>query len=143
MSNKRDNKKNTSKKVDKNKTISKLKLDNDVEIPAMTIFMKDSKYFDINNIDINKIRVSEARVFMKKKNLYKHYIFYEDVGKYIPLNIYFSKTLAGYYNEYRDEDGKYDGDVSKRMNFVISDDLVDRVNDVFNHIEEKLGIALQ
>ena len=33
--------------------------------------MKDSKYFNINDIDINKIRVSEAKVFMKKNNLYK------------------------------------------------------------------------
>ena len=29
--------------------------------------MKDSKYFNINDIDINKVRVSEAKVFMKKK----------------------------------------------------------------------------
>ena len=43
MSNKRDNKKNTCKEVVENKTISMLKLDNNVEIPAMTIFMKDSK----------------------------------------------------------------------------------------------------
>ena len=28
--------------------------------------MKDSKYFNINDIDINKVRVSEAKVFMKK-----------------------------------------------------------------------------
>ena len=56
MSNKRDNKKNTSKKVTENKIISMLKLDNNVEIPAMTIFMKDSKYFNVNDIDINKIR---------------------------------------------------------------------------------------
>ena len=75
--------------------------------------------------------------------MYKHYIFYEDAGKYIPLNICFSKTLAGCYNEYPDEDGKYDGNVSKKMNFVISDDLVDRINDIFRHIEEKLDIALQ
>ena len=109
----------------------------------MTVFMKDSKYFHINNIDINKIGVSQARVFMKKDNLFKHYIFYEDAGKYAPLNICFSKTLAGYYNEYRNEDGKYDGEVSKRMNFMISDDLVDKTNDIFNNIEEKLGIALE
>ena len=136
-------KRTQAKKYDKNKTISNLKLDNDVEIPVMTIFMKDSKYFNINNININKIRISETRVFMKKNNLYKHYIFYEDVGKYIPLDICFSKTLAGYYNEYCDDDGKYNRDVSKRMNFVISDDLVDRVDNIFSHIEEKLGIALQ
>ena len=120
-----------------------LKLDNDAKIPAITIFMEDPKYVNINSIDINKIRVSEAKVFMKKDNLYKHYIFYEDEGKYIPLNIFFSKTLAGYYNEYRNEDGKYDGNVCKRMNFVISDDLVDKINDIFKYIEEKLDIALE
>ena len=143
MSNKRDNKKNTSRKVANNKTGSMLKLDNDIEIPAMRTSMKDSKCLNINDIDLNKITVPEARMFMKKNNLYKYYIFYEDVCKYTPLNICFSKTLAGYYNECRDEDGKYDGDVSKRVNFVISDDLVDKINDIFNHIEEKLGIALE
>ena len=96
MSNKRDKKKNTSKKVAKNKTISVLKLDNDVEIPIMIIFMKDSKYFDINNIDINKIIVSKAKLFMKENNSCKHYKFYEDGDKYIPLNICFGKTLAPY-----------------------------------------------
>ena len=54
-----------------------------------------------------------------------------------------SKTLAGYYNEYCDEDGKYDGDVSKKINFVINDNLVDKINDIFNNIEEKLDIALE
>ena len=43
--------------------------------------MEDSKYFNINDIDINRIRVSEVRVFIKKKQLYKYYIFYEDGGK--------------------------------------------------------------
>ena len=141
MSDKRDKKKNTSKKVTKNKTISMLKLDNDVEIPAMTIFMKDSKYFNINNIDISKIRVSNAKVFMKENNSYKYYIFYEDGDKYIPLNICFSKTLAGYYN---DKEFEFDdGNVSKTMSFMIDDDLKDRINEIPKHIEEKLNIALQ
>ena len=139
MSNKRNKKKNTTKKVAKNKTINTLKLDNGDEIPTMTIFMKDLKYFNINDIDINKIRVSEAKFFMKENKSYKYYIFYEDDDdKYIPLNICFSKTLAGYYNEYLDEDGTYAGNVSKKMNFVIDDDdLIDRINDVFKHIEKK------
>ena len=50
MSNKKEKKKNATKKAAKNKTISTLKLDNGAEIPAMTIFMKDSKHFNINNI---------------------------------------------------------------------------------------------
>ena len=95
----------------------------------MTIFMKDSKHFNINDIDINKIRFSD--------NSYKRYIFYEDGDKYIPLNICFSKTLAGYCNEYPNEDG---GNVSKTMNFVIDDDdLINRINDTSKHIEEKLN----
>ena len=105
--------------------------------------MKDSKYFNINDIDINKIRVSNAKLFMRENKLYKYYIFYEDDDKCIPLNICFSKTLAGYYNEYTNEDGKYDESVSKSMNFVINDDddLIDRINDIFKHTEEKLDIA--
>ena len=87
MSNKRANEKNTSKKVAKNKTINTLKPDNGGEIPTMEIFMKDAKYFDINDIDINKITVSKAKCFMKENKSYKHYIFYEDEGKHIPLNI--------------------------------------------------------
>ena len=61
------------------------------------------------------------------------------------MNICFGKTEAGYYNEYLDEGGKYGGNVSKTMNFVISDDndLIDRINNIFKHIEEKLDIALQ
>ena len=144
MSNKRDKKKNTSKKVAKNETINTLKLDNGAEIPAMTIFIKDSKHFNVNDIDINKIRVSNVKLFMKENNLYKYYIFYEDGDKYIPLNIHFSKVLAGYYNEYLDEDGKYGGNVSKTMNFVIGDDidLLDKIVNIFKYIGEKLEINL-
>ena len=142
MSNKKE-KKITNKKEAKNNTVSMLKLDNDVKIPAMAIFMKDTKYFNINDIDINKIRGSEAKIFMKANKSYKHYIFYEDGDKHIPLNICFSNTLAGYYYEYTNEDGKYAGNVSKKMHFMISDDLVDKINDIFKHIEEKLNIGLK
>ena len=64
-----------------------LKLDNHVEIPTRTIFMKDLKHFNINDIDINKTRLSEAKLFMKENKSYKYYIFYDDSDKYIPLNI--------------------------------------------------------
>ena len=125
MSNKKE-KKNTTKKVAKKETISKLKLDNGVEIQEMTIFTKDSKHFKINDIDINKIRVSKAKPFMKENKSYKYCIFYEDCDKYIPLNICFNKTLAGYYNEYTNEDNGY---ISKGLNFVIDDDdLINRTH---------------
>ena len=109
-----------------------LKFDNDVEITAMTIFMKDSKYFNINNIDINKIRVSNEKVLMKEDNSYKYYIFYEDRDEYIPLNICYSKTLAGYYNDIEFDNGN----VSKTMSFVTDDDLKDRINDILNILKK-------
>ena len=105
----------------------------------MNIFRKDSKHCNINDIDINKIRVSEAKLFMKENNSCKHYVFYEDGDKYIPLNICFSKMLGGYYNEYPNEDGN----VSKTISFVIDGDLINRINDIFKYIEEKLDIVLQ
>ena len=107
----------------------------------MTMFMKDSKHFNINDIDINKIRVLKAKSFMKEKRSYKCYIFYEHDDKYILLNFCFSKILAGYYNEYTNEDKKCIGDVSKTMNFVINDDdLVYKINDIFEYIESKLEL---
>ena len=60
-------KKNTSKKVAKNKTINTLKLDNDAEIPAMTIFSKDSKHFNYNDLDINKNKSLRCKAFYERK----------------------------------------------------------------------------
>ena len=142
MSNKKEKKRNTTKKVAKNKIIPTLKLDNDAEIPAVTTFMKNSRLFNISDIDINKIRLSKAKPFMKDDKSYKYHIFYEDDDKYIPLNICFNKTIAGYYNEYINEDEKGIESVSKRMNFVIDDDLAYKVIDIFEYTEKKLEIAL-
>ena len=50
----------------KNRKIPTLRLDNDAEIPAKTIYIKD-----INDIDINKIRVSDKKLYNKECNLYK------------------------------------------------------------------------
>ena len=104
--------------------------------------MKDSKHFNINDIDINKIRVSKANLFVKEKKSYKHYILYEDDDKY--SNICFNKTLAGYFNEYANEDGKYAGNVSKTMTFVINDDadLLEIIVNIFEYLGNKLEIDL-
>ena len=138
MSNKKEKKNNATKKVAKKETIPTLKLDNDVEIPAITTFMKNSKYINISDIDINKIGVSKAKPFIKDDKSYKHNVFYEDDNKYIPLNICFNKTLDGYYNEYTNEDEKGIGGVSETMNFVINDDnddLVCKIIDIFEYNE--------
>ena len=145
ISNKRTTKENTTKsnkkKTLKNKKIPTLRFDNDDEIPAKTAYMKDStKCFKISDIDINKIRLSEGRLYNKKHNSYKYYVFYEHDNEYIPLRIIL-KDVVGYYNDYKDykDYSKYS---AKKMNFKLDDDSLDKVYDIFVHIEEKSGIDL-
>ena len=55
------NKKSTTKKIAKKEIFHTLKLDNDVEIPANTKFMRNSKHFNTSDIDIIRIiRVCKA-----------------------------------------------------------------------------------
>ena len=68
MPNKKE-KKNATKKTSKTRNTLMLKLDNGAEIPTRTAYMKDNtKCFKMNDIDINKIRVSERKVYSKKNN---------------------------------------------------------------------------
>ena len=107
-------KKNTaknSKKPSKNKKIPALKLDNEDEIPAKTTYMKDTECFEINDIGIDKIRLSDKRLYSKQHNSYKYYLFYEHDNKYVPLKIIL-KDVVGYCNDYKDNskyDTKYSG----------------------------------
>ena len=66
-----------NKKLSKNRKISTLRLDNDVEISAKTAYIKDMECFKINDIDINKIRISDKKLYSKEHNSYKYYVFYE------------------------------------------------------------------
>ena len=64
-------KKNTTKnkkKVSKNRKIPALRLGNDVEIPARTTYIKDTECFRIDDIDTNKIRVSDKKLYNKEHN---------------------------------------------------------------------------
>ena len=145
MSDKRSKKNTTknNKKASKNRKTSTLRLDNGVEIPAKTAYMKKTKYIKINDIDTDKIRVSDKKLYNKEHNSYKYYVIYEHDDEYIPLRIIL-RDMVGYYNDYKDNskcDVKYS---AKRMNFRLSDDddLLIKFYDIFGHIEEKLGIVL-
>ena len=75
MSNKRS-KKNTTKnnknnKASINRKIPTLRLDNDNEIPAKTTCIKDTECFRIDGIDINKVRVSDKKLYNKEHNSYQ------------------------------------------------------------------------
>ena len=137
MSNKKE-KKDTAKNTSRTKKTPMLKLDNEKKIPARIVYMKDNiKCFGINDIDINKIRISEKSLYSKKHSAYKYYVLYEHNNEYIPLRITL-KDVVGYYDVYNNDD--------KRMNFKINDELSDkicqRLANIFEHIEEKLNITL-
>ena len=107
------------------------------KIPAKIVYMKDnSKCLGINDIDINKIRISEKSRYSKQHNAYKYYVLYEHNNEYMPLRIIL-KDLVGYYDVYNDD---------KRMNFKINDELSDKIyqslENIFEHIEKKLDIDL-
>ena len=63
--------------------------------------MKDTKCLRINDIGIEKIRVSDRKLYNKEHNSYKYYVFYANNDKYIPLRIIL-RDVAGYYNDYKD-----------------------------------------
>ena len=56
-------------------------------------------------------------------------MFYEHDGEYIPLKIIL-KDVVGYYNDY-----KYNG---RKMNFMFDGDSLDKVHDIFEHIEKTI-----
>ena len=51
-------------KISKGKKTITIKFNNGVEIHAMNIYKEDSRIFNINNIDTDKIRVSDKRSIM-------------------------------------------------------------------------------
>ena len=75
-----------------------LKLDNEKKIPARIVYTKDnSKCFGINDIDINKMRISEKSLQSKEHNAYKYYVLYDHNNEYMPLRITL-KDVVGYYD---------------------------------------------
>ena len=113
MSNKKE-KKDTVKNTARTKKIPMLKLDNKHKIPARIVYAKDNKKcFGIDEIDINKIRISERNLYSKQYNAYKYYVLYEQNNEYLPLRITL-RDLIVYYDVYNDN--------GKRMNFKINND---------------------
>ena len=92
------------KKTLKNRKIPTLRLDNGVEMPAKSVYMKDNtKCFKISDVGIDKIRVSEEKLYSKEHNSYKHYVFCEHDSEYIPLRIIL-RDMFGYDKDYQNKD---------------------------------------
>ena len=103
--------------------------------------MKDTKCFRINYIGINKIRVSDKKLYNKEHNSYKYCVFYEHDDKYI-LRKFILRDVVGYYNDDKGN-GKYDAKYgTKIMNFKLDDDSLDKIYDIFEYTEKKKTLIL-
>ena len=71
-----------------------------------------TKLFEIEDIDLDKIKVSVQEGNDKKKGSYKYFIGYDDNGEIVPLVIDLSQMI-GYYKIHKDD--------NKTMNFVCND----------------------
>ena len=111
-------------KISKGKKTITLKFNNSLEIHAKNIYKEDSRIFNSNNIDIDKIRVSDKTSIM---------FFYEDGNENIPLKITLLDVL-GCYNIFEGN--------SKAMNFKLDDNSLGKITDIFDNIGKILNIDL-
>ena len=138
MSNKKE-KKDAVKNTSRIRKVPMLKLGNKDKILARIVYTKDNrKCFGIDEIDINKIRISERSLYSKHYNAYTYYVLYEHNNEYMPWRITL-RDVVSYHDVYNDTD--------KSMNFKInndehSDKSYQKLENMFEHIEEKLSIAL-
>ena len=109
------------KKATKYKRSATLRLDNDETVLAKSIYKKDSRVFNTNDIEIDKIRVSDKNLYIKKHESYKHYVLYED-DKYISLEIILL-DVQGFCNDHKDN--------GKTMNFKLDNGSLEEIIDIF------------
>ena len=117
-----------NKKTSKIKKSITLKLDNGAEMPAKTTYKRDDDFFEINDIDIDKIRVSDKKLYTKMHNSYKYYVFYEYNYEYISLRIVL-KDVEGFCNEFKDSK-------LKTMNVKLGDESALKISSILEHIEK-------
>ena len=109
-----------------------LELDNGDQVSVKNTYMENSDFLEIDEIDIDKVRVSKKYLYKKEHESYKHYVFYEHNGEYIPIRIILN-DMIGYYN-------KFNNTVSKNMKFALKGNLKDKFYDIFKNIKEKSDI---
>ena len=109
------------KKATKYKRSATLRLDNDETVLAKSIYKKDSRVFNTNDIEIDKIRLSDKNLYIKKYESYKHYVFYED-DEYISLEIILF-DVQGFCNDHKDN--------GKKMNFKLDNGSLEEIIDIF------------
>ena len=92
--------KGVKKKTNKNKKATKakkpitLRLHDGTTVNASAIYEENTEVFKINDVDINKINVSDKKLYNKIHDSYKCYVFYEHNNKHTPLNIFLSNITG-------------------------------------------------
>ena len=109
-----------------------LEPDNGDQVSVKNTYMGNTYLFEIDEVDINKIRVSKKYLYKKEHESNKHYVFYEHNGKYIPLKIILS-GMIGYYNKFKNT-------AAQKMRFVFKGSLADKFYDIFENFRKKLAI---
>ena len=100
---------------------------------TITLRLHDGTTVNANDVDTNKIKVFDKKLYSKIHDLYKCYVFYEHDNKHIPLNIFLS-NVTGCYHSFNNG--------SKSTNFILNDDLLEKIYEIFIDIEAKLGIEI-
>ena len=126
MSNKttKNNKKEHSKKT---KKTFMLMFDNEKEIHKRDIRMDSDECFEIDEIDIDKIRVSMEYPY-GKNGKYRNFVFCEHETEYVLLKIVL-RDVEGYYREYKGINS---------MNFMVNCVIFD----IFENIELFIHLRL-
>ena len=85
--------------------------------------------FKIQGIDINKIKVSEEKLYSKPNSAYKHYILYDNDVEIISLFIKIPEVIGTYYTFH----------TGKSMNFRCDDDeLLKKYEEIFDNVINKI-----
>ena len=122
----KESKKEHNKKTKKTFT---LMFDNEEETNKNDIFMDSNVCFEIDEIEIDKIRVSEE--YPCRKNVkYRNFVFYEHENEYVLLKIVL-RDIEGYYAEHKG---------NNNMNFLLKGSIYDVIFDVFEDIFKKSNI---
>ena len=98
--------------------------DNDEEIDRNDICRNSNLCFEIDDIEIDKIRVSKEYPY-EKNGKYRNFVFYEHENEYVLLKIIL-RDVEGYYAEHKG---------INNMNFLLKDSVY-----VFEDIENKSNI---
>ena len=94
--------------------------DNEEEINKNDICRDSNVCFEIDEIEINKIRVSKEYPYRKNGN-YRNFVFYEHENEYVLLKIVL-RDVEGYYAENKG---------INNMNFLLNGSVYDVIFNVF------------